>query len=436
MREKIERACADYKKLVNNARVIIGFSGGADSSALLHYFVGRARQVVCVHINHMIRGAEADRDEAFCRSICEKYDVPLVCYKIDIPALAKERGRGIEETAREERYRVFEKERSLRGFDLILTAHNANDNVESVIFNLVRGSGANGLSGIKAVNGKIFRPLIYASRAQILAYCEENKIEYVTDSTNEDTDYTRNYIRHKVVPSLTELNPSLNIAVARLSASLRADEEYITGVAREFIAEHCKNGQIIPSEFEKLHQSVKVRVLKELSGKNLDSNAISSCVAFIPNSKCGDLINLCKGVSLKRESEYVAFVDTIMLEKKEFCVKLERGITKVDEIGVLIAYDTEEIPNDSVLYCTLSLNASAIKGELFVRSRIERDTILHGKLTKKLKKLFCDKKIPSHLRDKIPLVCDGEGIVAIPGLVTRDGAHGEEILIKLYKERI
>ena len=421
--------------LGNGTRVIIGFSGGADSSALLHYFVRKDFRIVCVHVNHMIRGAEADRDEAFCRSVCEKYGVPFVCHKIDIPTLAKKRGNGIEETAREERYRVFEQERAERGFDAVLTAHNANDNVESVIFNLARGSGANGLSGIKAVNGKIVRPLIYASRSQILAYCEENGIEYVTDSTNEDTDYTRNYIRHKIVPMMTELNPSLETAVARLTASLRADEEFICGVASEFIASHCKDAQIVPSEFDALHQSVKVRVLKELSGKNLDSNAISACISFISSSKCGDVINLCKGVSLKRESTYVAFLETSELEKKEFFARLENGITKIDQIGIYVSYNTEDTPSGAELYSTVSLDKSALKGELFVRSRREGDTVLHGKLTKKLKKIFCDRKIPSHLRDKIPLICDSEGIVAIPNVLVRDGARGEDVVVKVYKEK-
>lgn len=430
----VERAVADYNMLSAYEKVIVGFSGGADSSALLHYFVGKARAVVCVHINHMIRGAEADSDEAFCKSVCEKYGIELSCHRIDIPALAKERGKGIEETAREERYHVFNEELLSRGFDAILTAHNANDNTESVIFNLARGSGANGISGIKAVNGKILRPLIYASRREILEYCEKNNIEYVTDSTNNDTEYTRNYIRHKIVPMLEELNPSLNSAVARLTASLRADEDFINSVAKEFVSRNCKDGKIPPIEFDALHQSVKARVLKLVAGKNLDNNAILACVAFMPSAKCGDMINLCKGISLKREGDYAAFVETSALARVEFSMLLEKGVSFINEANVTLAYNADNEPKGTP-YFTLRLDKNKLRGNLYVRSRKDGDTIIQGRLTKKLKKLLCERKIPSHLRDKIPLICDDDGIVAIPEIAVRDGARGEDIIIKFYNGR-
>ena len=415
-------------------KVIVGFSGGADSSCLLHCLLKRAKQIVCVHVNHMIRGAEADRDEAFCKSICERYGVELACYKIDIPALAKANGKGIEETAREERYRVFFEECEIRGFDAIATAHNANDNVESVIFNLARGSGANGVSGIKPVNGKIVRPLIYVTREEILSYCELNDIPYVTDSTNADTDYTRNYIRHEIVPMLEKLNPELNVAIARLTSSLRTDEDFISSFAQNFVKK-CKDKKIIPSEFEALHKSVKVRVLRALAGKSLDKKSIDACIRFIPRAQSGAFINLCNGITLKMESGYALFIDTKSLKNVEFSVTLEKGLTEIENIGVTIAYNTEVEPCDKELLCIIKLNENAIKGALLARSRQEGDTIYQGRLSKKLKKIFCERKIPSHKRNKIPLICDDDGIVAIPNIAIRDGAGGEGIVIKIYKQK-
>ena len=167
MDAKIEYAIKAHGMDMAYSKVIIGLSGGADSSLLLHFFANRSKEVVCVHVNHMIRGAEADRDEEFCRALCEKYGVTLVVHKIDIPSLADKLGLGIEETARAERYRVFYEELDKRGFDAILVAHNADDNLESIIFNLARGAGINGLSGIKPVNEKVLRPLIYLSKDEI-----------------------------------------------------------------------------------------------------------------------------------------------------------------------------------------------------------------------------------------------------------------------------
>ncbi len=434
MERKVERAILDYKMQNAYENVIVGFSGGADSSALLHYFAKKAKKLVCVHINHMIRGAEADRDEAFCRDICKKYGIEFVCHKIDIPTLANQKGKGLEETAREERYRVFSEECEKRNFDAILTAHNANDNTESVIFNLARGSGANGISGIKPVNGKVMRPLIYATRQEILNYCHENSIEYVTDSTNEDIDYTRNYIRHQIVPMLEKLNPALSDSVARLASSIRADEDFILKEAKCFIKQNCEENKILPKKFESLHESVKVRVLKILSGVNLDNKSIKACLEFMPKNQSGDVINLCKGVSLKMESGYAVFINTKELDDIEFSNQLKQGLNEIENIGVIISYNTDIVPENKELYCVLKLNAEAIKGNLFTRSRQDGDTIYQGRLTKKIKKLFCEKKIPSHKRNKIPLICDENGIVAIPNVATRDGAKGEGITIKFYKE--
>ncbi len=414
-------------------KVIIGFSGGADSNALLHFFKDKAKEVVCVHVNHMIRGEEAKRDEDFCVSVCEKYGIEIVVRTVDIPALAKKQGIGLEQMAREERYRILEAERSARGFDAILTAHNADDNVESVIFNLARGSGANGISGIKPKNGRILRPLILTSREKILEYCENNQIDFVTDSTNSDTDYTRNYIRHKIVPVIRELNPSLNDSVARLGASLRQDDEFLCSEANTFIQQYCKDAKLPRDKALLLHDSIAVRVLKSLSGENLDYKSTLSCIDFIKNGMRGGVINLCKGVSFKCEGDYFTFLKTEDLAGVEFCVPLKRGLNEIPHTGITVAYMCDEIPRDKALYCTLRLKS--LVGELVARSRKEGDTVKHGKVTKKVKKILSERKIPSHLRDKIPLICDSEGIVAIPEILVRDGcvSKDDSTVIKLYK---
>ena len=199
MENKIEKAIKQYEMSNIYEGAIIGFSGGADSSAILHYLSKKTKKLLAIHINHMIRGEEALRDEFFCKNMCKKLGVKFLSFRVDVPYLAEERKQGLEETAREERYKIFNKIISQNSdYKCIVTAHNANDNAETVIFNLSRGSGAKGIAGIKPVLNNIVRPLIYCSKQEILEYCKKNSITFVNDSTNLDTDYTRNYIKYQI----------------------------------------------------------------------------------------------------------------------------------------------------------------------------------------------------------------------------------------------
>ncbi|MBQ8163627.1 MAG: tRNA lysidine(34) synthetase TilS [Clostridia bacterium] len=433
LEKKIDAAVTAFDMKYAYGNIIIGFSGGADSSALLHYFSSRAKRLRAVHINHMIRGDEADRDEEFCKRTCEKYGVEFVSYKIDIPTLAKQSAKGIELTAREERYRIFDMELK-NGFDSVLTAHNANDNTESVIFNLSRGSGSNGMCGINPnLNEKIYRPLIYVTKEEIISYCLANNIEYVTDSTNSDTEYTRNYIRHIIVPALEKLNPSLNLAVSRLSSSVRADSEFIDICAKDFISASVKDKKIDTSEFTRLHRAVATRVLKTVSGKNLDHNAINACIALANNGECGSACNILEGLSFKKEHDHLAFVKTIELERISFQYALNEGINDISKIREIVTVACEL--QNKTPYFEIYLDRSMIKGGLFVRSRAEADKIFSGKMNKKVKKLLCENHIPSHLRDRIPILCDESGIIAIPNVALRDEVRSskKDLCIRFYK---
>jgi tRNA(Ile)-lysidine synthase len=384
----------------------------------------------------MIRGKEADRDQEFCRHVCEKYGVELVVYRLDIPTLAKERGKGIEETARDERYRVFEQERSSRGFDAILTAHNADDNVESVIFNLARGAGLNGLCGIKPVNGYILRPLIYLSKDEIFSLCRENNIEYVTDSTNADTDYTRNYIRHKIVPIMRELNPELDYAVSRMSEGLIKDEAFILGQAKEFMSEY-KDGCVKTESISALHQSVRVRVLRLMAKTSLDYKSLRACEDIIFNSECGSYIDIGKGKAFKKERDYVHFLDKNDILPVEYAYELD-GVVYIDELSMAVSTG-DTVPDTYSEEYSVRLDKKGINGRLLVRSRKDGDKIKVNNMTKKVKRILCDNHIPSHLRDKLPIICDDGGIVALPGLCIRDGCRAfkdsDTIEIKFYRQK-
>ena len=193
--------------------VLVALSGGADSVALLRALQALAYPVRAFHLNHCLRGAESDRDEAFCRALCAGLGVPLTVERIDVAA-ARAAGEGIEAAARRIRYaRLTAAAQGAK----IATAHTADDNLETMLFHLVRGTGPKGLAGIPPVRGQVIRPLLGVTRAAVEAYLHALGQDYVTDSTNADDAYTRNRIRHEVVPVLRQINPAVSGAAARLA---------------------------------------------------------------------------------------------------------------------------------------------------------------------------------------------------------------------------
>ncbi|MBO5403301.1 MAG: tRNA lysidine(34) synthetase TilS, partial [Clostridia bacterium] len=206
--------------------ILVALSGGADSVCLLSALLECEAAVSAFHLNHGIRGEEADRDEEFCRSLCNRLGVPFSSERADIPAISAEKGIGIEEAARNVRYDKLNREATRINADYIATAHNADDNVETVIFNLVRGCSPDGLCGIPKIRGNIIRPLLDSTREEIEEYLCKKGLSFVTDSTNSDIAYTRNKIRHSVLPVLRSINPAISASVARMCESIRDDKAY------------------------------------------------------------------------------------------------------------------------------------------------------------------------------------------------------------------
>ena len=228
MLEIVKHTIEAHQMLTPGEAVLVALSGGADSTALLRALLLLGYPVRAFHLNHCLRGAEAERDEAFCRSLCARLQVPLTVSRADIRAESVQRGESIETAARHIRYeRLF----AAAGEGRIATAHTADDSVETVLFHLARGTGPEGLTGIPPVRGQLVRPLIETTRADVEDFLRQLGQDYVTDSTNADDRYTRNRIRHAVIPVLREINPALPDAVTRLSGLLRQDNAYLDGEA-------------------------------------------------------------------------------------------------------------------------------------------------------------------------------------------------------------
>ncbi|MDR1693134.1 MAG: tRNA lysidine(34) synthetase TilS [Oscillospiraceae bacterium] len=230
---------------MNNEQLLVAVSGGADSVALLHML--RDSGVTAAHYNHGLR-SEADSDEAFVAELCADWGVPLAVGRGDVAAEADKRGAGIEETARAMRYAFLEETRVSLGFGKIATAHNADDNAETVLLNLIRGAGTLGLTGIPPERGPIVRPILRLSRAEIAAYIREHNLRHIEDTSNRDPIYRRNFLRSEVIPLLKTLNPALTDAVTRLTGFLREDEEFLTSMAAEALKLHGR-GSTFPAKF-------------------------------------------------------------------------------------------------------------------------------------------------------------------------------------------
>ena len=209
---------------------VVALSGGADSVFLLcfaqEFSVQYSFPIHAFHVNHGIRGEEGDRDEKFCKELCLKMQIPFSSVRINVPKVAEEQKIGIEECARKMRYDALEQIRLKLGYSAILTAHNATDRAETVLFNLLRGSGGKGLRGIPAVRGNVLRPLLSITGEEIRSALQQAGIAYVKDSTNADSSYSRNYLRNEIFPRLQKLNPSPEKAICRAADHLAADEAY------------------------------------------------------------------------------------------------------------------------------------------------------------------------------------------------------------------
>lgn len=244
--EKVRQAITEYNMLNGADAVAVALSGGADSVSLLLALRELSGEygitVTACHVNHNLRGEESDRDMRFCEELCERLGVELRTASIDVLAM-RQKHESLEECARRARYGFFESVLSELGENARLaTAHNADDSAETTLLNLMRGTGLKGLCGVPPVRGRLVRPIIFCTRAEVEAFLAERGQRYVTDSTNLSDDYTRNKIRNIILPEMRKINGSLTTAMTRMERTLRADSDYLDSLAQEAL-EQTKTGR-------------------------------------------------------------------------------------------------------------------------------------------------------------------------------------------------
>lgn len=411
--------------------ILVAYSGGADSTALLYmlslYGAAHSAPIYAAHVNHGIRGEEADRDEEFCRRFADSLGITLFVKRADVPAIAKESGESIETAARRVRYEFFDGLMRDNSIPLLATAHNANDNLETMLFNLVRGSGPAGICGIPPSRlceyGSVIRPILYMTRSEILSFCEKNGLEFVTDSTNTDTDYTRNKLRAEVIPRLTEINPAAAEHAASLSRALRADELCLTSMADWFLGDMRRGYSI---ECEKLSGSPEaivsralISLFREISdGEYLESSHVRALRELAKRAIPHSSLSLPAGIEAVIEDGMLTFrKKTEKVTTQAYCVPLCEGENVISQTNCKIiitsSQNTKKVYKNSIL---LSIDSAKINGSLYARERRAGDKLRTAGMHKSVKKLMCDKKIPLDLRSRLPVICDGDDIVAVPML--------------------
>ena len=425
--------------------VVLGVSGGADSVALLSFFVEFRSEfyndlrIRVVHVNHMIRGEEADSDQRFVESLCEDLGVECRVYKEDIPAMASELNMTEEEAGRNFRYKVFrtnvlELEKETGGECRIAVAHNKDDLAETVLYNLIRGSSVLGLAGIKPVREHIIRPLLNTPRIELEAYLEEIKRGYVTDSTNLDTEYTRNKIRHLIMPELKKLNAGAVDHIADVAHDALELGEDISKVAND--NENIKDNNPIG---EYTYPDGRKQAIYEKEEISID------VLSGLPRLACGEVVLAAiERVCGRRKDitrDHIRQVCDLVGKENGKCVNLPYGMVAsraYDRIVIKNVSVNEDSPQSNeaegrivITEMTFSdqmeiskkeytkmIDCGKINSTLVLRKPSPDDYIVISKDggSKKLSRYFTAEKIERDLRPNIPVVADGNEIVWIVGM--------------------
>lgn len=401
MNNKVLKTVKKYNMLSKGDRVLIGVSGGADSIALLEFFVSVKEKYdldICVaHVEHGIRGEDSVNDAEFVENYCKKLGVNFYLKTIDAPNLAKKAKIGVEEYSRMARYDFF----NTIECDKIATAHNLTDNIETLLFRLARGTGLKGACSIPAVRGKIIRPFIEVSSGEIRKWCNDNNIPYRVDCTNSDSAYSRNLIRLEILPLFEKLNANYQDNIENFISDVNEDYAFIDDYVKSIYPKIVKNNEIDLPKLNELDLSIKKRILImffDENGYSLNRIHLQSVIDITLKSGKSQIKENVFAISAKGKIRLAKFND--LNKKDEFVTK----ILNIDE------FKDKNID----FYC----DCDKIVGNIIIRAKQAGDRIKPAgrNVSKTLKKLFNESAYPIEKRDKKIVVCDDLGIVGVIGL--------------------
>lgn len=448
---RISRTVDRFSMIGEGERVLVAVSGGADSVALLETLCrlapGRRWALAMAHLHHGLRGTEADRDESFVRSLADRTGVPLVCRRLEPGILRDRRGRSLEEAARDARYRFLREAAASSDVSRIALGHNRGDQAETVLMNVVRGTGIDGLKGMLPVRDGLFvRPLLYVSRQEILEFLKRQGLSFQEDTTNRDQRFFRNRLRRDLLPHLSSrYNRRVAEGLGQLADIARRESDFLEQAVREVLErfglwQAGPRMEISLDDLAGLHEAVRYRVVKVLldrlaAGRRVGLGHVEAVLELAAGGRPQGAIHLPGGVTAVRE--YGRLLLTTGVRENagyEYAVTVPGRVT-VPEAGCRLRFSLVEPPGGRGSGRTAIFDADAITWPLTIRQPRPGDRIrplgLGG--TKKLQDVFTDGKIPRSRRSVVPVLADRGGILWVAGVCRGDHARVTDRTLRMLQ---
>jgi len=443
--ETVLRTVRHYKLLSSNQTLIVGVSGGTDSLALLHILSQlRDKLQIQLHVatlDHGIRGALSEADVQFVCRVAEQWHIPYTRGYRDVPQLSSEKGIGIEEAGRIARYDFLAQVAQEQAADGVAVAHHANDQAETILMHIIRGSGLNGLRGMEIVAPmpnheeiQLIRPLLNVTREELERYCEDHQLQPRHDETNTDTSYQRNYIRHEILPRLQTINPSVVDALLRLSDNAKVDDIYLSQLFEANILPHITEGEdrwymplrLFINKPLALQRRFVLRAFETLCNgtASLSVDHVSHVVELAQSAQVGKMLDLGQGIRCRLGYDDLFIEHTnVPLQYEEYILLPERtddqispydrslGIDRRQLYDVVLTFSDKQDLKESLTIIEIADNST-----LRLRTRRNGDRFRPkgmGGHSRKLKDWMIDRKIPRQIRDRIPLLTVDSEIVVI-----------------------
>lgn len=400
MLNKLLATVRHYQMILPGDRIICAVSGGADSMAMLFalYLLCKKLeiQLEAAHFNHHLRGEESNRDEAFVRSFCNGYNIPLHVGEGCVVSGEK----GLEAAARDARYAFL---KTLPG--KIATAHTANDNAETVLMHLIRGTGLRGLGGITPASETVIRPMLDITREEILAFLDEYSVPYVTDSSNSSDQFLRNRVRHHVMPLLAKENPRLFENVSAMAQRLRQDDAVLSAM----VGSPTRSVSALRNMPIALRRKALTFLLEEAGVREPEAEHIELMERVVFSDKPSAKACFAGGITLARNYD---LIEKVSVPEEIFLQEINcPGETLIKSLNLKVIC----VPTSTVTDASDRFSVAPC-GTVYVRSRAAGDMIRLKGGTKSVKKIFIDRKIPAVQRPLIPVLTDDAGVLAVYGI--------------------
>lgn len=436
--ESIRKTIIENNLISEGDRIGVALSGGSDSMALLHYLNSIKKEldfeIIAIHLDHSIR-EKSYEDTEFVEQYCSENNIRLMKTRVDVPSIAKEKGESLEQAARDARYKFFDAILAKDIVDKIALAHHASDQAETILMHILRGSGLSGAKGMEVRRGNYIRPMLNTEKSEIMSYINANYIEYVTDETNEDSNYNRNFLRNKVFPLLKQRYPNSINSLCAFGKSCKEDSEFISGQITMDAVLKEKTSVKIPLSYFLYENSIINRIIfksLEMIGitTDIERKHIELIKDLAANAENGSRIDLPNYLTAHKEYEYITLLSKQTTinggEKPLRCGKfyfpnyatmtVSKG-TELDHVRCAHLFDCKKVPKDAVW-----------------RFRQEGDVFeKFGGGTKKLKTYLIDKKVPQRLRNNIPVLASGNNILVILGYEISNSIRVDEKTKQTYR---